>query len=172
VAHDISSVDHVQVGTDLEFEYRWHTLQQIAWTLIGLLIIAGLLGIFGRGPLSKIRIRSDTGAATLEYERFARYKTPATLKLFINGSTSSRGEVTVSVSRTLLETIKIEQTAPTPVAVRAESRGMLLDFSVPDRSGEFQVRLAQEPQRAGRVVGSLSVSGGGGWLPLVQTVYP
>jgi uncharacterized membrane protein YcaP (DUF421 family) len=140
VAHDISSVDHVQVGTDLEFEYRWHTLQQIAWTLIGLLIITGLLGIFGRGPLSKIRIRSDTGAATLEYERFARYKTPATLKLFINGSTSSRGEVTVSVSRTLLETIKIEQTAPTPVAVRAVSRGML----------PFVLRLI--PRRVGNIM--------------------
>jgi hypothetical protein len=165
-------VDGVELGADPQFEHGWQRTQRIAWLALGLFVLAGLAGVFGRGPLSKAQLASDTGAATLEYERFARNKTPAKLKLKINIPGGVQGPLMISISRALLDTLRLEQALPTPAAVRADPRGAVLEFRAPQESGEFQITLTQEPSSPGIVEGSLALTSGGGRMSIRQVIYP
>lgn len=50
---DVTKEDSVDVGYDESFERTWWKLERISSYVLLIFVIAGLLGVFGRGPLSK-----------------------------------------------------------------------------------------------------------------------
>jgi hypothetical protein len=174
VADDVvaNDADSLEVGADRSFERGWHRLQKLIWTVLVLFVLAGAAGVFGRGPLSKGNAGSDTGASQLEYERFARYKTPAMLTLTVNKTANPHGQIMVSVSRSLADTLHFEQTTPRPIAMQSVDQGVALFFAGPAVPGKLHIRFAQEPQKPGPVAGFLSIADGGGNIAIRQIVYP
>jgi hypothetical protein len=126
MARNVDSMDSIEVGSDIDFEKRWRHLQITIWSLLILFVVAGLLGVFGRGPLSKTRVANATVGA--EYERFARFKTPASLTLVIPESSRLPEVFSVTVDTHLLEGIRAEQTTPTPIATHTSARGASFEF--------------------------------------------
>ena len=63
--------------------YEYQTVQKLglnaARAVLFLLVLAGLCGVFGRGPLATATIRSADGAVTVTYDRFARFRTPSSI---------------------------------------------------------------------------------------------
>ena len=45
----------IDIGYDYDFEYKWGRFERGVWLAFGLLILAGLLGLFGKGPLNKVK---------------------------------------------------------------------------------------------------------------------
>lgn len=172
MADDVSRVGRAEIGDDKIFERRWCVAQRIAWAALALFVLAGLAGVFGRGPVSQARARSDSGLAQVEYQRFGRFETPATLTVEIDPRAQADGEVTVLVSGALIKSLRIEQTAPRPAWVRALPGGELFAFHVAASGRSTSIRFAEEPYHAGHFASRLEIGNGGGRLLLDQVVYP
>ena len=51
---EVPKVDNaVAVGEDLEFQERWWTFERVIWSFFALILLADMLGAFGRGWLAK-----------------------------------------------------------------------------------------------------------------------
>jgi hypothetical protein len=59
--------DELAVGSDLEFQRRWWKFERAVWIFFTLLLVIDVLGVFGRGTLSKARLRARDGSAEVTY---------------------------------------------------------------------------------------------------------
>jgi hypothetical protein len=71
--------DGLQITEDLDFQHRIWKLQRIGWAVMVLLILAAVLGLFGRGILSRAVVTDAQGQLSVEYSRFARFQAPVEL---------------------------------------------------------------------------------------------
>ena len=57
-------------------------LQRIGWAVMALVVLVGLVGLFGTGPLSRATAGEEEAPLFVEeYERFARFMLPTTLRV-------------------------------------------------------------------------------------------
>jgi hypothetical protein len=161
-----------EIGEDEGFERRWQIAQRIAWLFLAVFVIAGLAGVFGRGPISSIRAASASGLATVEYDRFARFEAPAVLKVSVDPHAATNGSVSVLVSGPVLEALRIEQTSPRPLWVKAAPDGELFAFAAAGAGDRVSIRFGEEPRHTGHLTGRLQVDSRGGSVAISQIVYP
>lgn len=91
-------------------EKEWRTLR-IGWFALVLFVLAGVLGLFGDGPLSKVT--SETSIGVVRYERFLRHSSPSAI---IIESELPLNDSSVYINRNYLKSVKIEQIEPRPVS--------------------------------------------------------
>src|SRR5438309_901174 len=111
MGREVSRIDSVQAGADAEFERFWVVLQKWVWAVMALFVAAGLAGVFGRGPLSKAKAGSQSRPVSVEYERFARYKTPSRLKVRLTPAAIRDNRATLVLSGDFVRTLKAGETA-------------------------------------------------------------
>lgn len=61
-------------------EWRW---QRVGWILLGGLVVAGLAGLLGDGPLSSTSSSSIDGAVQASFDRFLHRSAPTVVALRI-----------------------------------------------------------------------------------------
>lgn len=141
----------LQLPEATEFHRRAWLLQRIACALLGLVVLAALLGAFGGGWLS--RSSADDGRGMhLEYERVARRDAHTRLDLHLGGdaATTARGTREIRIARTWLEDVRIQSIVPPPRDTLAQAGALHYRFDVQD--GEpLRVRIDVEPTRPGRM---------------------
>src|SRR5215217_6791280 len=134
----LSRVGEVEVGFDLDFERRYYRLQRIIWVLIAAALLAGLAGVFGRGPLATTMRRSPDGTLRLSYERLAPFRTPSAMSIEASGSSLASGELRVRIPRQLLERLRVQRVVPEPTRVEAAAEEARLQ---PDAAADLRLRL-------------------------------
>ncbi|MBA3659011.1 MAG: hypothetical protein H0W67_05380 [Gemmatimonadales bacterium] len=167
---DVTRVGRLEIDQNLRAQNNDWRAQRVGWGIMVSLVIAGALGVFGRGPLSHATARSPRGDVSLEYERFARLGAPLKLKVTL-ASGSLPSPVRLSISRQYLDRMMIERILPRPVRVRA--RGEMLDYAFElagGRASRAEVVFEMQPSQAGVNHGTLGV--GGQVLTFRQLVYP
>jgi hypothetical protein len=119
----------LEINEDLEYQRRAWRFQRIGWIVIALVLVGGLLGLFGRGPLSR-SVATDRGnRLAVEYDRIARYDSPFRLVIQFHpspqssqtASPESSQTVRLWIDRQYAKSLKIEEI--TPEADRAELTG-------------------------------------------------
>lgn len=171
MAEDVSRKGRDEIGEDETFERRWQAVQRLSWGALAAFVLAGLAGVFGRGPVSGTRVVTDTGLAAVRYQRFARCEAPAMLEIGIDPRIALHGEVEVLVGGMLIKALRIGRTSPRPLRVESLPDGELFAFaSSPD--SWTSVRFSEEPQHAGRLTGRLRIANGGGRVAVSQLIYP
>ena len=66
----------LELHQDPRFTRRIAAIQRAGWVVMGLVIAAALLGLFGAGPLSRATAEAADGTLRLEYDRFGRLSAP------------------------------------------------------------------------------------------------
>jgi hypothetical protein len=106
-------VEHVFTGMEidesLDFHIRSWKIQPFAWSVIGLFVLAGVLGLFGSGILSKVS--KDQGGAGIRYERFFRFGTPMKIE-FRDDTGLPETEITFPTS--YLSRFSVQSIVPAP----------------------------------------------------------
>ncbi|MCM8748094.1 hypothetical protein NET02_02945 [Thermomicrobiaceae bacterium CFH 74404] len=164
-------VGDLEIEEDLEFQRAMWRVQKIGWVVIGIIVVAALLGLFGNGPLS----RAVAGQAGLrfrvEYERFARYKAPMSMTIRIEPGVAQQGRVRVWVAREYLEAIAIQQIVPEPVEVLSQEDGTTYVIQVADPSKPASVTFDAQPDQFGLQTIRIQVQDGQP-LRFRQLIYP
>jgi len=150
----------IDLSHDLRFVRRSWIAERVGWAALGALILAGLLGFLGPGPLSG---RTADGPPRLEYDRFERVDTPAELKARLSG-----GARNLWVEKRWLERVDVERVRPQPL--RTSDQGEWLVYSF-EGEGPIDVRLGVRFLRAGGAEGRFGVSPERA-VSVKQFVYP
>lgn len=137
-----------------EFHRREWQVEQASWVLIGLVIVAGLLGLFGnQGPLNRATAEAGDGSVRLDYDRFGHRQASMTLRVHLN---PAEAETTAAVwlSRSFADSIQITGFQPEPQNTIAEADRLIYVFEV---TGPAPVTIFYQPQGAGRLEGRLGL---------------
>jgi hypothetical protein len=167
------AVGRLQVGMDLPFEQRWWRFERIVWTALWIFLLLGVLGIFGRGPLSRHSVHGAGGALVVTYDRFARFGTPTMMMLTISRRAAApNGSVTVHISGTQMRMFPVQSIVPLPALERPDGAGgAYLTWFVPRGAGTATVYVAQMPVSAGAFESRVGLPGSVG-VRFRQIVYP
>ena len=99
---DTHRTGDLQIDQDLDAQRHHWIAERVGWTVITLVILAALLGLFGSGWLSEASVGTPEGALRLEYSRFGRFLAPMTLRLHSGAGRYTRRQ---GVDSGLTETI-------------------------------------------------------------------
>jgi hypothetical protein len=168
---ELSRVGDIEVGYDLTFERRWYRVQQGCRYGAAILLVLGVAGLFGRGPLSRTTSESDDRRVALRYERLARARTPAPMELMVRGPAAASGKLRVRIHGAVTERTRLQQFMPEPVAIAASGNDLILEFETQPSSSSTRITFLQEPLGAGRVDGEVRVDQAGS-ARLSQLVLP
>jgi hypothetical protein len=119
----------LQVRQDDRFRRRERVVQRVAWVLIVLFIAAGLLGVFGPGPLSWSTAASEDGAVTVEYQRFGHLEADDLVTITVAGAAVASDSVEVELAAEWVAAVDLQSIVPQPDMETSTADGLLLEVA-------------------------------------------
>lgn len=156
------------IPEDMRFQLRSWRAERAGWILMGLLLIAGLGGLFFHGPLSHAVARSSEESLAVEYQRFA-HKTAVT-HFIIRVSAPLPDEVRVRLGSGFTETHDTDSVEPRPIRSSGGSSGLEYVFAR-STAGDLAAHIAARPKRFGFMAVQVAAEGRGA-VTINQLVYP
>jgi hypothetical protein len=148
IEDSVAKVDNeIAVGADLEFQRKWWRFTRVLWIVFGLIIVADLLGCFGRGILANASLRSPDGSMNARYERIERFSTPSILRIEFSAAAIHNGQIKLWVSDSLVKPLGNQRIIPQPANSILENGGILYTF--PASTIPATVEFALEPAAPG-----------------------
>jgi hypothetical protein len=167
----VSRTDDIETGCDLPFENRWWRLQRICWIILVLLLLGGVAGVFGHGPLSKATIHPPGSELEICYDRLARRETPSLLQLRLEKAALASGQVRIRLNRALVDRMQLKQIVPQPLAAEPLADGVRFIFRTdPSRDSAFIVFIV-DPTTPGLIESEVAIEGAAP-VRFRQFVYP
>lgn len=163
---EIQKVGDLEIDQDLAFQRREWGIQRLAWALMALLVLLGLVGLFGPGPLSSTTVGQPGLSAS--FYRFVRYEDLTTLRLELQPSGS---EARLWLSRGYAQAAGIQRINPEPEQVLLEPDRQVYVFAVGQGEGPVRVSFSLQPEQMGRLEGQIGLEGQGS-LEFWQWVFP
>jgi hypothetical protein len=146
---------------DLAFQRLEWRVQRVGTLALVLIVIAGVLGVFGDGPLARGSARTSDDALQLRFDRFVRREAPTTLEVDIapGVGTGDADELALSLSRTYVDAISIEHVSPAPARVEQDARRVHYVFRRHAR-GPLHIRFDLTPSAIGSIRAEVGIVGG------------
>jgi hypothetical protein len=141
-------VGDLQIDQDMEFQEKSWKVQRAAWVFFAILITAGLLGIFGEGPVSASTTNDNQGLE-VSYERFWRMGKELELRFLFQPQAPPEGKLSLFIGREYLQDFHIRNILPEPDSVSAVPGGYLFEFNVRGDEPDFLVVFTLMPDHYG-----------------------
>jgi hypothetical protein len=166
-----SAYDGLQIDEDMRFQRLNWAAERIAWSALSLVILAALLGLFSRGPLSETEARDADGAVRITYERFLRYGTASSLDIEITFPATQTEHVELRLRGPMLHGLLVQTVRPEPLESRLAEDGWVMVFPVADKGSTSLIRMEIRPEALATLEGEIAI---GGQQParLSSFVYP
>jgi hypothetical protein len=161
----------LEIATDLKHQRRLWVVERVGWTVMGLLIVAGLAGLFGSGPLSRASAGQPGSALRVEYERFGRYEAPSELKLSIGAEQVQGSMLRVWISRDYLDRVEVERTMPPCDVSQLDVNRVIYVFNLAQTNKPAMITFYVRPTAYGKTRGNIGIVGGPE-VPFSEFVYP
>jgi hypothetical protein len=168
---EVRRVGDLEIDQDLRFQRREWAFERVAWVGMALLVLAALLGLLGRGPMSRQTAASPDGAVTVEYERFLNHRAATTVTVRVSGEVTVGGTFRLAINQDYLRGVQIDQITPTPDHTEAGEDRHLFVFRAADPGRPTAVVFHLEPEGPASLHGAVSVPGGPP-AAFDQVVYP
>jgi hypothetical protein len=134
-------------------------IQRIGWFIWAAILLAGLAGLLGPGPLSNAEATTPGGDLTVAYDRFLHYHQPAILEVELHENDSPSKTTQLAISQTLLDRIEIHRIEPEPERHELASDGAIYSFPRADDAKHAKILFHVEYERPGKSVGSIGLAG-------------
>jgi hypothetical protein len=146
---DISSIND-----DFKIQKIEWPVKRIFWLLMGIFLIAGLLGVFGDsiGLLNEKTIHLS--GTTVKYHRFMRVEKKLEMKVKIEDTTIK--DCSISLNKNYIDKVQITQIIPDPKEVEINDRKIIYRFN------SFHggtITFYKDPHRMGKQLLELEVNG-------------
>lgn len=133
--------DAVAIGEDLRFQERWWTFEKIIWSVFLIVLLADVLGVFGRGWLSKAKCGGPEAGIRVDFERVLRASTPSIMDIHVDADAVQNGTVKLYVSDTVVKQLGAQRIAPQPERSEIGNKGLTYTFPVNGTPAEVQIAL-------------------------------
>lgn len=162
--------ESLEIEEDLPTQHRIWRFQRFGWAALGLFVSAGLLGIFGGGPLSWSEAALPSGALAVRYERFIHNDTQTTLELRAP-EPQPDGWRWISVSAGYADRVRIERVMPDPERTIVTDHAVRFGFD-PAQAGQHGIlTIVLTPTQMGLLRAEIS-AGDSPAVAFTQLVYP
>ncbi len=168
---DVPTVGDLQIERDLPYQRREWVIERIGWAGLLIIILAALVGLLGRGPISRTTQVNADQTVRLGYARFARYGERCPLRLEIVEDAAKRNEITVTINQEYLNGLKLVRVSPSPIREEPSFDTQVFVFSSAGSSGPITITFDVEPEKLGLRSGEITVAGRPK-LSFTQYVYP
>ncbi|MBI5441601.1 MAG: hypothetical protein HY900_10380 [Deltaproteobacteria bacterium] len=159
----------LELEQDLPHQERMWRVQKVVWILLTLALVAGLVGLFGSGPLSAAK--ATGGGLDLDYQRFLRREAPTSLKVNVRGSPSEERILRLTLSREYLEGFMAEDILPQPLSTEAGARNYVFEFKLAEPGSPTTVCFHLKAKKTGLLDAEVAVEGHSP-VAFRQFVYP
>lgn len=150
------------------FERGWNVLQLIIEISVGLIVLAGLAGLLGTGPLSSHVELFRTIPLQVSYQRIMRRTVASEIKMRAMAPLSSQ-TLEIELPNKLTDAVDVTSTSPRSVAMRAEADGIVYVFQLgQEKLGT--IIFSVKPRSPGWIDSTLRANGQ--VLPLHTLVLP
>jgi hypothetical protein len=145
----------LHVAEDMQRQQRLWRIQRVGWAMLGLFLLAGLLGVFGGiGPIGQGTIRSADGMLEVRHARFTRYVAPTELVVRVDRSLVRGGTVELAMARRYLDQWEMYGVTPEPEGVRAEGDELVYAFAVGPGTDAVEIGFHGRPHAVGLLEGT------------------
>lgn len=149
----------LELDRDPEFHRKQWLIERVGLRAWALLIVAGLLGLLGAGPLSNASVSSPSGELTISHQRIAHYHKPVTIQLLVKLEEGSTGPIPLTISQSFLDAVQIERVEPQPQRQQVAVDGAFLYFDRRPGSQQAKIVIHLEYEQYGPVQGSIGIDG-------------
>lgn len=168
----VSRIEDIEAGCDPAFERGWWRVQRICWVVFSILLLAGVAGLFGNGPLSRATAEPPGAELHVRYERLARRETPTILELHLDRPALASGQVRIRLNRELVQRLRIKDIIPAPLSTQPLAGGARFTFSTDPTLDSATIVFIQDPTVPGIVDGEVAIEGADQSVQVRQFVYP
>ena len=164
--------DTLGIAEDLKFQRRTWVVQRIGWTIMVLLSLAALFGVFGKGPLSNAHLGDDAAPLRADYDRFLRLNAPTQLTLYAGGA-AIRPDSTVElwIDRHWLSEMEINGITPEPDKTRVLADRIVYTFRAQPGSSPVRITFEMDNRALWKIRGGLGLTNGPSYS-FSQFAYP
>ena len=166
---DPKRVGSIEIDQDLDHARVLWRVQRLGWIAMLLVIIAGVLGVFGHGPLAKAHASGD--GFTLDYDRFARHGATSSLVAEVEPGALRGDTARLWLSRQYLDAVELESVVPEPERVETRGDVVLFTFLATDRSRPARITFKGRPDDYWSKSASAGIDGRGS-VSFHQFIYP
>ena len=129
------------MGEDLQFQERWWKLERLIWSFFVLVLLADVLGVFGRGWLAKATLAEPDSGIIVDYERVERASTPSIMTIKVLPEGVSDGMLQLFVSDSVVKQLGAQRIAPQPERSVIGNGGITYFFPVSGANPDVQIAL-------------------------------
>lgn len=133
--------DQIAVGEDLEFQRKWWRFEQIIWPILLLVVVADILGLFGRGWIAKRRAMTNDHAMTLDYEWVERASTPSIMTFRFTQTAIHNQRIVLYVSDSVVKPLGAMRISPQPAVSSVGDGGITYVFPASAAPASVQIEL-------------------------------
>lgn len=168
---EIRRIGDIDIDEDMQFQRMSWAFQRVGWVAMLLVIIAGLLGIFGGdGALNAASLGGEGSLLHVTYGPFARVISPMDLHVRMRGG-NGVDEMRIWISREYLDEMEIQTLEPEPEAVEVTTDRLIYTFRLGDSDVQAEITFMMEPQRVGSLAGRIGIEGGESY-EFMQFIFP
>jgi hypothetical protein len=167
----VRRIGDLEIAQDLRFQRRSWAIQRVGWFAMAVVVAAAVLGYLGEGPLSDARARSGDGAYEVEYARYTRYRSPDTLRVFIEEGAVEGDQARVSFGRGYFDGVEVESVFPEPDSVEVDGDEVVYLFKLGDQGAPATVIFSVMYDDVGRKRARVGLDGHSA-VSFSQFIYP
>lgn len=138
----------LEIEQDLTFQRREWRVQRVAWVVLALLLLLGLVGAFGDGPLSRRTLRSPDGRLVVRVQAMERHRSPSAIVLRVRPE-DGKDTVQVWLNREFAEHQHFETIHPEPESVTVGQDRLVYEFSVGGADDVVEIAFDSLPEGIG-----------------------
>jgi len=141
--------DELTLGYDSDFESQWWRIEIGIWITLSIVVILGLTGLLGRGPLAHERRGSADGSLEVDFQRVARYKTPEIMIVRLTPDLYRQRAAHLWLNREIIEEMGLQRIIPQPLESRPGENGIEYVFPVQNPNEPTLIRFVKEASKPG-----------------------
>lgn len=164
----IVRIGDLEINQDLGVQERMWRIQRVGWALIGVIVLSGLSGLFGRGPLGYTTGGDVHGPLWVEYERFGRNQASSELRIHVRPTSDT---VRIWIGPDYTAHVDILRIIPEPAISRVDGAGFMFEVAAMGKNEPGTITLNLQFHAVGRVAGEVR-SPGSPAIPIRQFIYP
>lgn len=153
-------IGDLELEQDIEYQKHAWRFERIGWVAMALIVLLGLLGGFGTGPISGATAGDPDGPLAVEYERFVRHTGEASLSIQVAADQVVDGMVEIWIDATYLEGFELQQISVEPEEVRLDGERVIYAFAAEDPQSSLTLTFSIQPQEIGRYAGEVGIVDG------------
>jgi hypothetical protein len=160
----------LDIEEDMNFQRKSWAFQRFGWVLFALIVLGGLLGLLGEGPLSKTTVTGQSGFR-IEYDRFTHRASGTDITINPGDAPiSSEGTIEIEFSQDFLKDYTIDRSIPEPDSESLSGDKLVYSYKVDD-GGPAQIVLHIQPEKAGIYHAEIGIKDADA-VTIDQIIYP